>query len=87
MAAFSVQTMPSSVDRLLQFIIEHEGCEQELEVGHVDHQEEATDIVLRCPSCGASVAIPVTVDEAEAFMQNKGRAAFPTRTFCGRWIA
>jgi hypothetical protein len=64
--------MPSSGDRLLQFIIEHEGCGQELEVGHVDHEEEATDIVLRCPRCGASVAIPVTVDEAEAFMQNKG---------------
>jgi hypothetical protein len=62
--------MTSSADRLLQFVIEHEGCGQQLEVGHLVHDSETIDIVLRCPGCNAGVAIPVTVGEASSFVQN-----------------
>jgi len=61
--------MTSSADRLLQFVVEHEGCGQELDVGHIDH-EQAVDIVLRCPGCGANVAIPMTEAEAESFVHD-----------------
>jgi hypothetical protein len=61
--------MTSSADRLLQFVVEHEGCGQELDVGHLDHDQEPTDLVLRCPGCCASLAIPMTEAEAEVFVE------------------
>jgi hypothetical protein len=62
--------MTSSADRLLQFVIEHEGCGQELDAGHIDHEDEPVDIVLWCPGCGASLAIPMTEGEAESFVED-----------------
>jgi hypothetical protein len=75
--------MPSSADRLLQFVIEHEGCGQEAEVGSLDRDHEV-DIVLRYPGCSAGVTITVTVAEAEALWRI-AVATSPRTTFCGLW--
>jgi hypothetical protein len=60
-------TLPA--DRLLQFVIVHEGCGRELEVGRTDHVDEPTEIVLRCPGCCASLAIRASSAEAESLIQ------------------
>ena len=61
----------SPADRLLQFVLEHETCGQEAEVGHVDREPDAADIVVRCPGCGASLTVAVTVADSEAFLRER----------------
>jgi len=61
----------SPADRLLRFVVEHEGCGPELDVGHIDHRPQPRHIALRCPGCGASVAVPMTQDEARSFVEHR----------------
>lgn len=58
-------------DRLLQFVIEHEACGQEFEVGHVDREDDTSDVVLRCPGCGGTLSVTVTVEDSEAFLHER----------------
>jgi hypothetical protein len=63
--------LPSPADRLLQFVVEHEPCGQDAEVGRIDREDDSADIVLSCQGCGATLAVPVTVTDARAFLDER----------------
>jgi hypothetical protein len=62
---------PSPADRLLQFVIEHETCEPETLDGSLEREPNAVEFVLRCPGCGATLTVPVTVADAQAFVSGR----------------
>ena len=62
----------TQVDRLLEFVVDHEMCGPLLEVGHEDVISNRTIITITCPGCGAHLAELVTVAQAQAFVQERG---------------
>src|SRR5262245_29968973 len=58
--------------------------EREMEVGHIDREPDAADIVLRCPGCGTTLTVPITLAESEAFLRESAAGATRMRIFGGR---
>jgi hypothetical protein len=69
-------------ERLMKFVIQHERCDGLLNAGHAGHAEARdSDIVLRCPGCGAGLSVGVTVEEAKTHVLEACRVA----GFKARW--
>jgi hypothetical protein len=68
----SADSSPSPTDRLLRFVLEHEGCGQEIEAGQIEREPDGADVNLCCPGCGATLTVPITFAESKAFLEEQG---------------
>ena len=37
----------------------------------MDRERDASDVVLRCPRCGGTLTVTVTVEDSEAFLRER----------------